>query len=607
MISFERFVDVSFEFEFRALVSCRGNVQRAQDLANAGKPDYSRVESIILFINLRTYYSDIMALPIPKAPGFSSMMKEGSRYFKGHDEALLRNIEACEELCRTLKASYGPKGLNKLVVNHLDKVFVTSDASTILRELQIEHPAAKILVMAAMRQEQEVGDGTNFTLQLCGALLSGAAELVRMGLKPTEVTDGFELAADKILDDYLTSLVVSKVQDIRNMDEVLPVLKTAIASKQYGNEDFLARLVADACISILPPSQTSGDLPSEKDISFNVDNIRVCKILGGGIQQSSIINGMVFRKYVEGARSGVKDAKVAVYACPVDVATSETKATVLVKNAEELANFSHGEEEILESQIKAIADSGVKVIVSGSKFGALALHYVDKYQMTAVRLTSKFDLKRLCRAIGATALLHLRPPTKDQLGHCDELKVDEIGDTPVIIFEIAEIKSKISTIVIRGSTDSIMDDVERALDDAINVYKMLTRDNRLVAGAGATELELVRQVTQFARSLPGLEQYSVAKYGEALSSIVAALAENAGLKAHDAIAAHQNGDKKAGVQIDTTDTSGLLDLFAAKFWGVKFATNAACTILQIDQIICAKPAQGPKPPQSKGAAWDDQD
>lgn len=559
-----------------------------------------------------------MALPIPKAPGFSSMMKEGTRYLRGHDEALLRNVEACEELCRALKASYGPKGLNKLVVNHLDKIFVTSDASTILRELQIEHPAAKILVMASMRQEQEVGDGTNFTLQLCGALLASAAELVRMGLKPTEIIDGYELAADKILDEYLKTTIVSEVKDIRNLDEVLPVLKTALASKQYGNEDFLARLVAEACISILPASQTSGDLPDEKDISFNVDNIRVCKILGGGINQSSIVNGMVFRKHVEGAHSGHKDAKIAVYAVPVDVATSETKATVLVKNAEELANFSHGEEEILESQIKAIADSGVKIIVSGAKFGALAMHYIDKYQLTAVRLTSKFDLKRLCRAIGATALLHLRPPTKDQMGHCDELKVDEIGDTPVVVFKMAEVKSKISTIVIRGSTDSIMDDVERALDDAINVYKMLTRDARLVVGAGAAELELDRQVSQFARTLPGLEQYSVAKYAEALRSIVAALAENAGVKPQEAItvlsAAHQNGDKFAGVNIDSdipevldAKAAALFDLYAAKYWAVKFATSAACTVLQVDQIICAKPAQGPKPPQSKGAAWDDQD
>lgn len=559
-----------------------------------------------------------MALPVPRAPGFQSMMKEGTRYYRGLDEAVLRNVEACSELCRTLKSAYGPKGLNKMVVNHLEKLFVTSDAGTIMRELQIEHPAAKILVLAAQRQEQEVGDGTNFVMQLSGALLDKAAELIRMGLKPTEIIDGYELAASKIVDEYLNETVVSEIKDIRKIEDVLPALRTAIASKQYGNEDFLARLVAQACISILPSSQASGDLPDEKDISFNVDNIRVCKILGGGVQQSHIVNGMVFRKYVEGTHSSVTNAKIAVYAIPVDVAASETKATVLIKNADELVNFSQGEEVILEQQIKAIADSGVKVIVSGAKFGALGLHFVDKYKMTALRLTSKFDLKRICRAVGATALLKLRPPTQDEMGHCDEVKVDEIGDTPVVVFKLAEVKSKISTIIIRGSTDNIMDDVERALDDGINVYKMLTRDARLVAGAGAVELHLERLVGQFARTLPGLEQYSVAKFAEALQSIAAAIAENAGIKSNEAVtvltAAHKNGQNHAGIDIEydtptvlDTKSANLVDLYAAKYWGVRFATSAACTVLQVDQIICAKPAQGPKPPQSKGAAWDDQD
>lgn len=559
-----------------------------------------------------------MALPVPRAPGFQSMMKEGARYFRGLDEAVLRNIEACSDLLRTLKTAYGPKGLNKMVVNHLEKLFVTSDAGTIVRELQIEHPAAKIIVMAAQRQEQEVGDGTNFVLQLSGTLLDKASELIRMGLKPTEIIDGFELAASKIIDEFLLDTVVSEIKDIRNVEEIVPVLKTAIASKQYGNEEFLARIVAQACLSILPPSQVSGDLPGEKDISFNVDNIRVCKILGGGTQQSSIVNGMVFKKHVEGTHSSVKGARIAVYGCPVDVAATETKATVLIKNAEELVNFSSGEEELLEQQIKAIADAGVQVIVSGAKFGALGLHYVDKYKMTALRLTSKFDLKRICRAVGATALLKLRPPTQDEIGHCDEVQVDEIGDTPVVIFKMAEVKSKISTIIIRGATDNIMDDVERALDDGINVFKMLTRDARLVSGAGATELELDRLVSQYARTLPGLEQYSVHKFAEALRSIAATIAENAGIKTKEAMtvltAAHKEGQKYAGIDIEydsptllDAKSQNILDLFAAKYWGIKFATNAACTVLSVDQIICAKPAQGPKPPKSKGAAWDDQD
>lgn len=559
-----------------------------------------------------------MALPIPRPPGFQSMMKEGARYYRGIDEAVLRNIEACVELCDTLKSAYGPKGLNKMIVNHIDKLFVTSDAGTIVRELQIEHPAAKIIVMAAQRQEQEVGDGTNYVMQLSGALLDKAAELIRMGLKPTEIIDGYELAAEKIIDEYLKTTVVAEVKDIRNIEEVIPALRTAIASKEYGNEDFLAKLIAQTCISILPPSQDSGDLPKNLQLSFNVDNIRVCKILGGGIDQSHVLNGMVFKKDVEGSQSNVSNAKIAVYSCPVDVSAPEGKATVLLKNADELVNFSTGEEVLLEKQIKEIANSGVQVIVSGAKFGSLGLHYCDKYKITAVRLTSKFDLKRICRAVGATALLKLRPPTPDEMGHCDDVHTDEIGDTQVVVFKMHETKSKISTVIIRGSTDNIMDGIERALDDGINVYKALTLDPRLVAGAGANEFELDMLVGQFARTLPGLEQYAVAKFADALKSIASSIAENSGVKSREIVtilsAAHQQGDKFAGVDIESDEPKALdtkvvklFDLFAAKYWGIKFATNAICTILQVDQIICAKPAGGPKPPQSKGAAWDDQD
>lgn len=453
-------------------------------------------------------------------------------------------------------------------------------------------------------------------MQLSGALLDRAGELIRMGLKPTEIIDGYELALEKITTQYLSQLIAYEIKDIRNLDEVLPALKTAIMSKQYGNEEFLARLVAEACISVLPASQTSGDLPDQQ-VSFNVDNIRVCKILGGGINLSHVVHGMVFKKHVEGNFSSASNAKIAVYTCAVDTAAPETKGTVLIKSADELVNFSRGEEELLESQIKAIADSGVKVIVSGAKFGELGLHYCDKYKLTALRLSSKFDVKRLCRSIGAAALLKLRPPTPDEAGFCDEITVDEVGDTPVVIFKLNGEKSKIATIVLRGSTDNIMDDVERALDDGINVFKMITRDGKLLAGAGATEVELARFLAEFSRTLTGLEQYAVAKFGEALLSLVGAIAENSGIKSSEALtillASHQT-QKYAGLDIDkdtpsTIDSTQakLYDLYLAKYWGMKFAVSASCTILQVDQIICAKPAQGPKPPPSKGAAWDNED
>jgi T-complex protein 1 subunit theta len=303
-----------------------------------------------------------------------------------------------------------------------------------------------------------------------------------------------------------------------------------------------------------------------------------------------------------------------VYTCPIDTQTTETKGTVLIKSADELMNFSRGEENLLESQIKAIADSGAKVIVSGGKFGDMALHYCNKYNLLAVRLMSKFEVRRICKTVNATPLPKLTAPKKEELGFCDKVYIDEVGGTGVVIFEQQSKESRISTIIIRGSTDNTMDDIERAIDDGVNTFKALTRDGRLLAGAGANEIEIARQIALFAETLPGLEQYSVGKFAEALQSLPVALADNAGIKSTEMmsllLASHQEGNSTSGVDIESDTASivdaikaNIYDLYLTKYWGIKYATNVANTILQVDQIICSKPAGGPKPPK-QGGDWD---
>lgn len=207
--------------------------------------------------------------------------------------------------------------------------------------------------------------------------------------------EGYENALNKAL-EILPTLIVHEVKDVRSEDQVKKGIRTAIMSKQYGNEDILATLVTQACISILPEKTT-----------FNVDNVRVCKILGGGLNNSQVIQGMVFKRQAEGEVTRKTNAKIAVYTCAVDVTQTETKGTVLIKSADELLKFSRGEESMLENQIKAIADSGAEVVVSGGKFGSMALHYMNKYNLMAVRIPSKFDIRRLCKTVGATALSKL--------------------------------------------------------------------------------------------------------------------------------------------------------------------------------------------------------
>jgi len=390
-------------------------------------------------------------------------------------------------------------------------------------------------------------------------------------------------------------------------ESVRKALRTAIMSKQYGHEDFLSELITKACISILPEKTT-----------FNVDNVRVCKILGSGLHSSQVVQGMVFRRHAEGNITLKENCKIALYTCPVDSLQTETKGTVLIKTAEELTNFSRGEETQLENQIKAIADTGADVVVAGGKFGDMALHYINKYNMMGVRLMSKWDVRRLARATGATALPKMSPPTPEELGRADSVGVEELGDTEVVVFRVGTSESRVSTLVVRGSTDNYLDDIERAVDDGVNVFKGLCKDGRLVAGGGAAEIELARQVAAWGETHSGLEQYSINKFAEALEIIPRVLAENSGVKPKEVIsklyAAHSEGNTNVGFDIDGESgevkdclESGVFDLLVSKQWALKYAVNAACTILRVDQIIMAKRAGGPKPRDTSGGMDQDDD
>lgn len=532
------------------------------------------------------------------------MLKDGARAYSGLEEAVYRNISACKEFSESLRSAYGPNGMNKMIINHIEKQFVTSDAGTIIRELDVEHPAAKLMVLASQMQDAEVGDGTNFVIIFCGALLEAAEELLRLGVTVTDICDGYERALEKAI-DILPNFVSHEVKDYRNLDDVTQSLRTAVMSKQLGHEDFLAQLIAQACVQILPEQST-----------FNVDNIRVCKILGSGLQQSKVVNGMVFKRETEGTVTKVEKAKIALYSCAIDILQTETKGTVLIKTAQELKDFSKGEENLLEQQIKAIADTGANVIVAGAKFGDMALHYMNKFGLMAVRLNSKFDLRRLSKATNGTVLPRLTAPTVEELGYCDLVFVDEMGDTTVTIFRNEGKDTKIATIVIRGATDNYMDDIERAIDDGVNTFKGLTRDGRFLPGAGATEIELSQKLAEYADTLPGLDQYAVRGFATALEVFPKALAENSGVSGTDLVSklhlSHKSGKKNEGFDIDselpnTVDTvkNKIFDLYSTKFWGLKYATETACTILKVDQIIMAKRAGGPKP-RAGGANSDDE-
>ncbi|XP_068635437.1 T-complex protein 1 subunit theta-like [Aristolochia californica] len=526
--------------------------------------------------------------------GVQALLKEGHKHLSGLDEAVLKNIDACKQLSTITRTSLGPNGMNKMVINHLDKLFVTNDAATIVNELEVQHPAAKILVLAGKSQQEEIGDGANLTISFAGELLQNAEELIRMGLHPSEIISGYTKGINKAI-EILDELVEkgSETMDVRNKDEVVSRMKAAVASKQFGQEEILCPLIADACIQVCPKNPAN----------FSIDNVRVAKILGGGIYNSSIVRGMVLKSGAVGSIKQVEKAKIVVFATGVDTSATETKGTVLIQSAEQLENYAKTEEAKVEELIKAVADSGAKVIASGGAVGEMALHFCERYKIMVLKISSKFELRRFCRTTGSVALLKLSQPNPDELGYADSISVEEIGGVRVTIVKNEEGGNSVSTIVLRGSTDSILDDLERAVDDGVNSYKAMCRDSRIIPGAAATEIELAKRLKEFSFKETGLDQYAISKFAESFEMVPKTLAENAGLNAMEIIsslyAEHAAGNTRVGISLEEgickdVATMSVWDLYVAKYFALKYAADAACTVLRVDQIIMAKQAGGPK-------------
>ncbi|OQD65743.1 hypothetical protein PENPOL_c005G08877 [Penicillium polonicum] len=571
---------------------------------------------------------NIMSLSIP-GPSQAGLFKPGYQSHDAEDGAVIRNIEACQAISGTVQTSLGPYGRNKIVINHLQKMILTSDAATILRELDVVHPAAKLLVMASQQQDAEMGDGTNLVIVLAGELLKKAEELIRMGLKTSDIVSGYEKAQNFAL-SVLEELEVDRLQDMRSATELSKALRTVVASKQSGTEDTLAALVAEAVLAVLP----------KNPLNFNVDNVRVVKIMGGSLEQSKVVKGMVFPREPDGTIKKATKAKVGVFSCPIDISQTETKGTVLLKNAQEMMDFTTGEEDRLEVAIKELYDSGLRVVVAGSTVGDLAMHYLNRFNILVIKILSKFELRRLCRVVGATPLARLGAPMPDEMGQIDIVETTEIGGDRVTVFrqEDANAITRTATIVLRGATQNHLEDVERAIDDGVNVVKAITKDPRLVPGAGATEIELVERISNFADRTPGLPQYAIRKFAEAFEVVPRTLAESAGLDATEVLSrlytAHHRttapGESSSeedeeegsssedeepywttGVDLEIGDSDGtldtveegILDLMATKMSAIRLASESARTVLSVDQIIVSRQAGGPKPPQG-GGDWD---
>lgn len=434
-------------------------------------------------------------------------------------------------------------------------------------------------------------------------MLKLAEDLLRQGLHTAEIVSGYQRAYDKAL-ELLPLLVVKKVENLRDPVQLEAAIKSVLATKQYGYEDFLSHVVSEACLTTMSASK-------DKKASLNVDSVRISKLRGGNITQSTVVKGMVVLRDSEGIVKRAENAKVIVFGTGIEASATEAKGTVLLKNADELLNYNRSEEKKMEETIEAIAASGVKVVISHGSISEMAQHFMDKFGLMCIKIQSKFDLRRICGALGATAVIRLGPCTPEEMGECSLVEVKEVAGRKVTVFnQLLDEDTTVATIVVRASTENVLNDVERALDDGIASVKSLCTDSRLLPGAGATELELCKQLKTFADQVLGLDQYAIRKFADALCVVPRTLAENSGqdpsLAMHALHASHQGNDSQSqGFDIEEcvpfdAAKAGIFDIYVAKLNALRLAVDSALTVLRVDQIVLSKPAGGPAPRGGKG-------
>jgi T-complex protein 1 subunit theta len=529
------------------------------------------------------------------------LFKDGYKQFSGIEESILSNTEAVRQFSEILRTSFGPNGMNKIIINHIDKEYITNDCSTIVEQLEIEHPAANILVHPAAMQEKEIGDGSNLVIIFSGELLKKAEKLINIGIHPSDIISGYEKAHIKSL-QILEKLTIKNSLKIRSLESLSQACRTSIASKCFGLEEFLSTKIAEACLIALPEN------PKE----FLVDNVRTLKILGSNIYQTQVVNGMIVQYCSKTNVKNVNDCKVLVLTTNIGLREMDVSQKILFNDDQELLNFSKTEEKVIQESIKQIYELGVRLLILSNNPTDLEIHYLNKYGIYTITIMSKFSRRRVCRMLKARSCV-----TKDiisnDLGYIQTCKEIKIGGQTVTMFMQKPGESCVGTIVIRSASTSIMDDIERACHDGINTIRAMCRENKFVPGGGATEIELAKQIQEFGSSCTGLEQYSVKAYGHALEIIPRTLALNNGMDFEDTITklyAYHTKKQNTNIGINVLNKTvcnvvdkKIIDLLMTKKFAIRLATNATLTILRIDHIIMARPAGGPKHIKNKGY-WD---
>ncbi len=531
------------------------------------------------------------------------ILKEGTGRTKGR-EAQKANIMAAKIIAESIKSSLGPKGMDKMLVDGFGDVTITNDGATILDEMEVQHPAAKMMVEVAKTQDDEVGDGTTTSVVVAGELLKNAEELIDKNVHPTVIVDGYRAAASKaleILDQIAVKVEPTDKTILRKVAEV------SLASKILADHKTpMADLAVRAILEVAEKT--------ESGYKLDIDDVKVEKKPGESLSDTALIKGVVLDKEVvhPGMPKRVEDAKIALVDAPLEVEKTEFDAKINIESPDQMKAFLDEEERMLKDMVEKVASAGANVLLCEKGIDDVAQHYLAKKGILAVRRVKQSDMEKLVKATGGKTVSSLEDIRAGDLGHAQVVEERKISDDKMVFVEGCK-NPKAVTILVRGGSERLVDEAERSLHDALCVVRDVVRDPRVVAGGGAPEAEIARKLREYSQKLSGKEQLAVLAFAEALESVPMALAENAGLDPIDIMvqlrAAHEKGQLWAGVDIFEGNVAdlkekGVLEPHGVKMQVIKSAAEAAGMILKIDDVIASaksRDAQAPpKGPQEGG-------
>ena len=525
------------------------------------------------------------------------ILKEGTQRTYGR-EALRNNILAAKVLAELLKTSLGPRGLDKMLVDSFGDVTITNDGATIVKEMEVQHPAAKLLVEVAKAQDAEVGDGTTSVVVLAGSLLEKAEALLDENIHPSIIISGYTKAQNKALE------ILDSIADPVNVEDesmLKKIVETTLASKYIGRgpeRDMIRDMVVEA-VKIIAEKRPDGTY------NIDLDNVKIEKKKGGSLLDSVLVRGVVIDKEVvhPGMPRRVENAKIAVLDAPLEIQKPDLTTKIRVSDIEQLDKFLEEETKLLKEMVEKIAATGANVVITQKGIDEVAQHYLAKKGILAVRRVKRSDIEKIAKATGAKIVTSIRDLKPEYLGYAELVEERKVGEDKMVFIEGAKNPRSV-TILLRGANDMLLDEAERSITDALHSLRNILREPKIVGGGGAAEVELAEKLREYARSVGGKEQLAIEAYADALEVIPTVLAESAGMDALDTImelrALHNKGLKHAGVNVlegkveeDMTKIK-IFEPVIVKKQVIKSASEAAMAILKIDDIIAAAPPKKEK-------------